>query len=394
MGRVRESSDAMAAPKAAAPVVEGVPVPAVAAPAVAVPEAVPGTPLRTAAPGTPVPYTGPGTPGRAEVEATGPSPSQQAATTPPASPKDETLDVAAEPETLVERKSKKQRLEETQETVAQLAGLVQNTLKGMKDLHDTLKINNEQQQELRAEIDGLAKQMGSDAITAKVVYTSLADFQRTLNNATWQLSGKKQDSNVSLKEVMIHLEDYARQSSMRLLETKNETRAQHASTITSIKEVTAAIKSLDTAIRLGTEQNQSLGSGAAPLGGGTVGHPGTGATMSAPPPKAAPTAAAAMATPATPATSAVTTATAAAEATGMPGYASSAAPAAMFPPPPTGGPVFHATAPAPYQAPPHRAGRLRVSNRDGTVAARAVAWNTGPPVGGGGNIAAGAGADP
>ena len=118
----------------------------------------------------------------------GPSPSQQAATTPPASPKDETLDAAAEPETLVGRKSKKQRIEETQETVTQLVGLVESTLKGMKDLHDTLKINDEQQQELRAEIDGLAKQMNSDAITAKVVYTSLADFQRTLNNATWQLA--------------------------------------------------------------------------------------------------------------------------------------------------------------------------------------------------------------
>ena len=56
--------------------------------------------------------------------------------------------------------------------------------------------------------------MNSDAITAKVVYTSLADFQRTLNNATWQLSGKKQDSQVSLKEVMLHLEDYSRQSSL------------------------------------------------------------------------------------------------------------------------------------------------------------------------------------
>ena len=68
---------------------------------------------------------------------------------------------------------------------------------------------------------------------------------------------------MSLKEVMLHLEDYARQSSLRLLEAKNEVRAQHASTITSIKEVTSAIKSLDTAIRLGTEQNQSMSTGGA-----------------------------------------------------------------------------------------------------------------------------------
>ena len=44
---------------------------------------------------------------------------------------------------------------------------------------------------------------------------------------------------------MLHLEDYARQSSLRLLETKNEVRAQHASTITSIKEVTSAVRALE-----------------------------------------------------------------------------------------------------------------------------------------------------
>ena len=222
---------------------------------------------------------------------------------------------------------------------------------------------------MKAEIDALAKQMGSDAITAKVVYSSLSDYQRTLTNAAWQLTGHKKDSNVSLKEIMMHLEDYSRQTSVRLLEAKNEVRAQHASTITSIKEVTSAIRSLDQAIRLGTEQNQ-MSAGGAPAGGGTT-APGAGATMGAPPPKATPAAPATMAAPATPATSAVTTATAG-DATGIPpapGYASSASAAAMFPP---SAPVFHAPPPMAYQPPPNRAGRLRVSNRDGTVAARAV----------------------
>ena len=365
MGSVRESSDAMAAPKAATPVVEGVPVPAVAVPT----EAVPGTPLLPAAPGTPMPATGPGTPGM--VEATGPSPSQQAATTPPASPKDETLDAAAEPEPLVERKSKKQRIEETQETVAQLAGLVQTTLEGMQALHNTLKMTNEQQQALRAEIDLLAKQMGSDAITAKVVYTSLADFQRTLNNATWQLSGKKQDSNVSLKEVMLHLEDYSRQSSLRLLESKNEVRAQHASTITSIKEVTSAVRGLEQAIRAGTEQSQSAGGGpAAPAA------PAVGPSMSAPPPpKAAPPAPAVPVTPVTPVTP-MTTVTEGVGAPAAPGFASSAAGSALFPP---GPPIYSAPPPATYQPPVTRAARLRVSNRDGTLIARAVSPHGRPP---------------
>ena len=359
MGSVRESQESMAAPKAAPAMPEGV--------------AVPGTPTLGAVPGTPMPHVGPGTPGIGDQVDTGKSPSQQAATSPPASPKevgDEVVEVPEAPE----RVSKKQRIEQTQEAVVQLTGLMKTTLEGLQALHDTLKLNTEQQQEMKAEIDALAKQMGSDAITAKVVYTSLADYQRTLSNAAWQLSGHKKESNVSLKEVMLHLEDYARQSSLRLLETKNEVRAQHASTITSIKEVTSAIKSLDTAIRLGTQQNQSMSTGGAPMVGGTTAPPGAGATMSAPPPKAAPPAAATMATPATPATSAVTTATAA-EATGIPpapGYASSASAAAMFPPSAPGAPVFHAPPPMAYQPPPNRAGRLRVSNRDGTVAARAV----------------------
>ena len=178
MGSVRESSDAMAdavaTPKAAAPVLNA--------------EAVPGDGLPSAellpAPGNPLPNMGPGTP-LGTVEAMGASPSQQAATSPPASPKDEALDATALPlpDSMGERKSKKQRLEETQETVAQLAGLVQSTLTGMKDFHETLKMTNEQQKELQAEIDQLAKQMNTDAITAKVVYSSLSDFQRTLNNA-------------------------------------------------------------------------------------------------------------------------------------------------------------------------------------------------------------------
>ena len=163
MGSVREGSDEMAAPKAAPAMPEG---------------GVPGTPALPAAPGTPMPHVGPGTPGMADHVDPGKSPSQQAATTPPASPKgvgDEAVEAAEAPE----RVSKKQRIEQTQEAVAQLAGLMKTTLEGMQALHDTLKMNTEQQQEMKAEIDALAKQMGSDAITAKVVYTSLADFQRT-----------------------------------------------------------------------------------------------------------------------------------------------------------------------------------------------------------------------
>ena len=102
MGSVRESSDEMAAPKAAPAMPEGV--------------AVPGTPALPAAPGTPMPHVGPGTPGIGDHVDTGKSPSQQAATTPPASPKGVGDEVVEVPEAS-ERVSKKQRIEQTQEAV-------------------------------------------------------------------------------------------------------------------------------------------------------------------------------------------------------------------------------------------------------------------------------------
>ena len=175
----------------------------------------------------------------------------------------------------------------------------------------------------------------------------------------------------------MHLEDYSRQISVRLMEAKNEQRAQHAVSITSLKEITAAIKSLDEAIRLGTEQNQmnpgGCGAGTTPATapGGTPAPGGTGATMAAPP---------ATGTPATPAGDgtgvpvAVPATTAGGSLPPPPGYGSSVAHG--FPPP---APVFTASPPMAYQPPANRAGRLRVTNRDGTLAARAVSPQGRPP---------------
>ena len=59
----------------------------------------------------------------------------------------------------------------------------------------------------------------------------------------------------------------------------------------------------------------------------------------------------------------------ASSAVGTPGFASVAAGTDAFPP---GPPVFTAPPPAGYQPPASRAGRLRISGRDGTIIARAV----------------------
>ena len=97
MGSVRESSSAVEA-KAAPALPEGV--------------AVPGTPTLAAVPGTPMPPAGPGTPGIGDQVDTGKSPSQQAATSPPVTPKGDGDEI---PEVGVpgpsERVSKKQKIE-------------------------------------------------------------------------------------------------------------------------------------------------------------------------------------------------------------------------------------------------------------------------------------------
>ena len=329
-----------------------------------------GVPAGVPAPANPLPNQGPGTP-------PGPPP-----VTPPHGegsdvPGLPSADAVEESKT---KKAKKARLEETQETVAQLTGLVQSTLTSMQELTETVKLSNQQQKELQAEIDQLAKQLNSDSVSVKVIYNSLNEFQRSLTNGVWQLSGGKRDSQTSCKEVLLHMEDFLRQCSLRLLESKNEVRAQHASTITSIKEVTSAVRALEQAIRAGTEQAAAPAAPAAP---GTAAVPAAPAVEVNPggpaAPKAAPMVAAAMTAPSTATATMGAPATAAMPAVGtvnrpadpgvMPGYGSASAPAVMNPPPPAGGPVFQppvATAPAP------RPGRIRVALRDGSVAARAV----------------------
>ena len=176
MGSVRESSDAMAASKAAPAVAEGV--------------AVPGTPLLPAAPGTPMPAMGPGTPGLGELGDTGKSPLQQAATSPPASPKDDTLD-AAVPEPL-ERMSKKQRIEQTQEALGQLTSLVQTTMEVLQSIHSLITANVDSQKMMKDEVEALSKQIGHEGFTTKFILSNLTEYQRVLNNLTWQMTGHKE----------------------------------------------------------------------------------------------------------------------------------------------------------------------------------------------------------
>ena len=186
-----------------------------------------GVPAGVPAPANPLPNQMPGTP---------PGP-------PPKTPVEEpdasgvpSVDVLAESQS---KKAKKARLEETQENLAQLTELVKEAMQGMKELKESVQLNNQQQQQLQSELDKLAAQMSGDSVSIRVIYNTLNEFQRSLTNGVWQLAGGKRDSQTSCKEVFLRMEDFMKQCATRLLEQKNETRAQNAVVVTSVKEVTS-----------------------------------------------------------------------------------------------------------------------------------------------------------
>ena len=333
-----------------------------------------GVPAGVPAPANPLPNQMPGTP---------PGPPPKTPVEEPDAPGLPSVDAVAESHAA--KKAKKARLEETQENLAQLTELVKEAMQGMKELKESVQLNNQQQQQLQSELDKLAAQMSGDSVSIRVIYNTLNEFQRSLTNGVWQLAGGKRDSQTSCKEVFLRMEDFMKQCATRLLESKNETRAQNAVTVTSVKEVTSAIRGLEQAIRAGTEQNAATAAPAVPAGPAAPAAPGTGTLPGAPAvevnppaPKAAPMGGGATVAPSTATATvgapAVGTMNPPADAAMMPGYA--AGPAMMYPTPPAGGPIFHAAgghSSAPPSAPSApRAGRIRVALRDGSVAARAV----------------------
>ena len=285
-----------------------------------------------------------------------------------------TVDVDAVAESPA-KKSKRGRLEETQENLATLTGLVKEAVKGMQELKESVQLNNQQQQQLQSELDKLAAQLGSDSVSTRVIYNTLNEFQRSLTNGVWQLAGGKRDSQTSCKEVLLRMEDFMKQCATRLLEQKNETRAQNAVVVTSVKEVTSAIRGLEAAIRAGTEQNAAAAAPAVPPAGPAApAAPATGTLPAAPAvevnppaPKAAPATTAPPMSTGTEGVAAPVGPGYASAAVGTPGLSSGSTGTDAFPPP-----MFTAPPPAGYRPPASRAGRLRIQGRDGTIMARAV----------------------
>ena len=164
------------------------------------------------------------------------------------------------------------RLGKTQDAVFEISQLVKVVLDGMSGLHDTVSQSTESQRLLREEVQELARKIGHDSVTSKFFLSSLTEYQKTLANVSWQLSGNRREANISVKELLQHLEDYGRDMSLKIMQHKDEQRAQHAVSVTHLKAIETAIKSLTEAIRLGSQQNV-----AAPAGGGTGTMPAAGA---------------------------------------------------------------------------------------------------------------------
>ena len=151
--------------------------------------------------------------------------------------------------------------------------------------------------------------------------------------------------------------------SLKLVEFKNEQRAQHAVSVTHLKATETAIKALTESIRLGAQNvgTPAGGTPAAPMaaGGAAAAPASIGGTVPAADGGALPT-------------STMGGPTGTLPPGPPPGYAAMrGAPASSgFPPP---APVYGSVPAAPAVPPVvHRAGRLRVRNRDGSEAARAV----------------------
>ena len=92
-----------------------------------------------------------------------------------------TVDVDA----LAESSAKKARLEKTQENMEQLTEPVKEAMQGMKELKESVQLNNQQQQQLQSELDKMAAQMQGDSVSIRVIYNTLNEFQRSLTNGVW-----------------------------------------------------------------------------------------------------------------------------------------------------------------------------------------------------------------
>ena len=88
---------------------------------------------------------------------------------PPKSPEELSVDVVAESPA---KKSRKEAVKETQENLATLTKLVQDTVKGMQDLKESVLLTNQQQQQLQSELDKLAAQIGTDSVSTRVIYNT------------------------------------------------------------------------------------------------------------------------------------------------------------------------------------------------------------------------------
>ena len=336
--------------------------------------AVPGTPPLVAVPSASAEAAAPGTPKAGDTVDVGTavpslegiqqegSPSQQAAMTPPASPKEEVTDEIAE------RLAKKARRDEDRQEMKLAVKQFLQMSKTLEIASQALHATNEQLTVQQKELERLSSQLGLDQASARWQLATLQTFCNKVESIEWQVSGGKRNQHPTMKDSVNSMTKEIKSLYAILSETKKENRAQADLLLTHVKSMEEAFKNVATGLaNMSVVMNPPVGTAA---GDGATGTAAPVATAAAPPPVATAAAPAPMPTAAVP-TSMATPSTPAPMAT----PSSSVGEFPVFPP------MFGAPPPPrAYPMPPAtRAGRLRVTNSDGSQTARAVSPQGRPP---------------
>ena len=302
----------------------------------------------------------PGTPGGTPPPPGASSPMDVAAS-PPKTPVENQPEEEEVTDEIAERLAKKARRDEERQEMKLAVKQFLQMSKTLEVASQALTATNQQLTDQQKELERLSSQLGLDQASARWQLATLQTFCNKVESIEWQVSGGKRNQHPTLKDSVNTMTKEIKSQYAILSETKRENRAQADLLLTHVKSMEEAFKNVATGLA-----NMSVVMN--PPGGTTAGDGATGtappvATAAASPPVATAAAPAPMATAAVPAPMA-TPVTPAPVATPGP----SAGEFAMFPP------VFGAPPPPRAYPPPpaSRAGRLRVTNNDGSQTARAV----------------------
>ena len=90
----------------------------------------------------------------------------------------------------------------------------------------------------------LARQLGNDQISARYFLSNMTQYANAMQKVQWQLSGGKNLSSTSLKEVGRSIEGDLKKCSKALDERKKEARAQHDQSLQYLRGLETAMNKM------------------------------------------------------------------------------------------------------------------------------------------------------